>query len=81
MNKTYVCVSIAYYGTNRISPDVHYYRDDGVHPAVSTWNTLTVAEANRLMWRLVQLGGKNRYISNRYNNALCERRVTFCGTL
>lgn len=81
MNKTYVQISIAYYGTHRISPDIHYYRSDGIHPAVSTWNKLTVDEANRLMWELVKLGGKNHYISNRYNNALCERAVTFYGDL
>lgn len=81
MKKTYLHINITYYGDKRISPSIHYYRNDGINPPVVTWNKLTVAEANRLMWELVKLGGKNHYISNRYNNALCEREVTFYGVL
>lgn len=81
MNKTFISISITYYGTHRIAPDIHYYRNDGIHPAVSTFDKLTVAEANQLMWELVKLGGKNEYTSNRYNNAICTRKVSFWGRL
>lgn len=81
MEKTYLCISITYYSTKHIKPDVHYYRNDGIHPATSTWDKLTVDEANKLMWELVKLGGKNSFHSNVFNNAISERRVTFWGTL
>lgn len=81
MNKTYLSISITYYSTKRIKPDIHYYRNDGIHPATSTWDKLTVDEANKLMWEIVKLGGKNTYYSNIYNNAISERRVTFWGVL
>lgn len=81
MEKTYLSISITYYNTKVLKPEVHYYRDDGVHPRVSTWDKLTVAEANQLMWELVKLGAKNTYHSNMYNNAISERRVTFWGRL
>lgn len=81
MDKTYISITITYYSTKRIKPEVHYYRDDGVHPRVSTWDKLTVDEANQLMWELVKLGGENTFKSNMYNNAICERKVTFWGRL
>lgn len=81
MNKTYLSISITYYSTKRIKPDVHYYRDDGVHSPVSTWDKLTVDEANKLMWELVKLGAENTYTANMYNNAISERRITFWGEL
>lgn len=81
MEKTYLSISITYYNTKRIKPEVHYYRNDGVHPVTSTWDKLTVDEANQLMWELVKLGAKNSYRSNMYNNAISERRVTFWGFL
>lgn len=79
--KTYLSISITYYGTHRIQPDIHYYRKDGERPAVSTFNKLSVEEANLLMWELVKLGGTNTYRANRYNNAISERIVTFWGEL
>ena len=83
MNKTFISITITYYNTTKvyIPPEVHYYRNDGIHPETSTWNKLTVAEANRLMWELVKLGGENEFKANRYNNTICERRVSFWGVL
>lgn len=81
MNKTYLSISITYYSTRRLAPEVHYFRNDGIHPVVSTWDKLTVAEANQLMWELVKMGGKNTYSSNMFNNAISERRVVFYGQL
>lgn len=81
MEKTYLCITITYYSTKRIKPEVHYYRDDGVHPRISTWDKLTVDEANKLMWELVKQGAKNTYTANMFNNAISERRVTFWGQL
>lgn len=81
MEKTYLSISITYYNTKVLKPEVHYYRNDGIHPAISTWDKLTVAEANQLMWELVKLGAKNTYHSNMYNNAISERKVTFWGFL
>jgi hypothetical protein len=79
--KTYLSISITHYSTHRIQPEVHYYRNDGVHPTTSTFDKLTVEEANLLMWELVKLGGKNTYRANQYNNAISERIVTFWGEL
>jgi hypothetical protein len=83
MEKTYLSISITYYNSTKvyIEPDVHYYRNDGVHPVTSTWNKLTVDEANQLMWELVKLGGKNIIKSNRYRPSICTREVTFWGRL
>lgn len=81
MKKTYLSINITYYNTERLAPEVHYYRDDGVHPVISTWDKLTVDEANRLMWELVKLGGKNSYTANMFNNAISERLVVFYGQL
>lgn len=81
MKKTYLEITITYYSNKRIKPEVHYYRNDGVHPATSTWDKLTVDEANQLMWELVKLGAENSYISNMFNNAISERRVVFWGVL
>ena len=81
MDKTYLSISITYYNTKILKPEVHYYRNDGIHPVTSTWDKLTVAEANRLMWELVKLGAKNTYTANKFNNAISERRVTFWGKL
>ena len=81
MGKTYLSITISYYSTKRIAPEVHYYRNDGVRPAISTWNKLTVDEANLLMWELVKLGAKNSYTANMFNNAISERRVAFWGQL
>ena len=81
MKKTYLSISITYYNTKTIKPDVCYYRDDGIHPVTYTRDKLTVAEANQLMWELVKLGAKNSYTANMFNNAISERRVTFWGVL
>jgi len=83
MKKTYISISITYYNSAKVNiqPDVRYYRDDSVHPVVSTTNKLTVNEANQLMWELVKLGAENSYISNMFNNAISERRVVFWGFL
>lgn len=83
MEKTFIRINITYYNSTKthLKPDIHYYRDDGVHPAISTWNKLTVDEANKLMWELVKLGGKNTFKANRYNNVICEREVAFWGFL
>jgi len=81
MKKTFISISITYYPTPKLPPEVHYFRDDGIHPVVSTWDKLTVDEANRLMWELVKLGGENIYKSNMIDNAISERRVTFWGFL
>ena len=81
MEKTYLSITITYYSTKRIKPEVHYYRNDGIHPATSTWDKLTVDEANKLMWELVKLGGNNSYKANMFNNAISERQVTFWGVL
>jgi len=79
--KTYLSITITHYSSKRIAPDVHYYRNDGIHPITSTDNKLTVDEANLLMWELVKLGGENSYKANSFNNAISERRVTFYGEL
>lgn len=79
--KTYLSISIVHYSNRRIAPDVHYYKDDGVHPTTSTFNELSTDEANKLMWELVKLGAKNAYSANMLNNAISERRVTFWGEL
>lgn len=83
MKKTYLSIVITYYNSTRsnMKPEVHYFRDDGMHPAISTFNKLSVDEANLLMWELVKLGGENTFRSNLYNNAISERRVTFWGVL
>ena len=83
MEKTYLSISITYYNSTKvyIQPDVHYYRNDGIHPATSTFNKLTPAEANKLMWELVKLGGKNTAKSNPYCPAICTREVIFWGRL
>ena len=81
MNQTFLSITITYYGIGCLPPEVHYYRDDGIHPVVSTRNKLTVNEANLLMWELVKLGAKNSYAANMFNNAISERHVTFYGEL
>ena len=83
MENTYLRISITYYNNIKvyIQPDVHYYRNDGIHPATSTFNKLTTVEANKLMWELVKLGGKNTVQSNPYCPAICTREVTFWGRL
>lgn len=79
--KTYLNITITYYSNKHIAPDIHYYRNDGVHPITSTDNKLTVDEANLLMWELVKLGGENSFHSNIFNNAISERKVVFYGEL
>jgi len=79
--KTYLSISIIHYNSKVLKPEVHYYRRDGVNPTISTWDKLTVAEANKLMWELVKLGAKNSYTANMFDNAISERRVTFWGEL
>ena len=81
MEKTFLSISITYYNMKALKPEVHYYRNDGVHPTTSTFDKLTVDEANQLMWEVVRLGGKNSYTANMFNNAISERRVTFWGFL
>ena len=79
--KTYINISITYFGSRRIAPEVHYYRNDGINTPVSTFDKLTVLEANKLMWELVKLGGTNSFSLNRYNNGICTRSVEFYGQL
>lgn len=81
MEKTYISITITHYNTRYLKPEIHYYRNDGVHPAISTFDKLTVLEANKLMWELVKIGGTNRYKANMYNNAISTREVTFWGNL
>ena len=81
MNKTYISITITYWNGSTLAPSVHYYRNDGVHPYVSTFDKLTVDEANQLMWTLVKLGGKNAYTSNWYDNTICSSNVTYWGEL
>ena len=80
MEKTYVSITITYYSNKRLAPDVHYYFDNGISPRISRWD-MSVEEANRRMWELVSMGGKNEYRSNPYNNAISERHVSFWGQL
>ena len=81
MNQTYISITITYYDSRFMRPEVHYYRSTGLGPAISTWDKLTVDEANKLMWELVKLGGTNRFFSNEYNNKINYREVTFYGIL
>ena len=83
MKKTYLHIGITYYNSYKvdIKPEVHYYLNDGVNPAISTFNELTVDEANKLMWKLVKLGAKNTFKLNWFNSAICTREVTFLGQL
>jgi len=83
MEKTYLSISITYYNSTKvyIKPEVIYYRNDGVHPAIFTRNKMTTAEANLLMWELIRLGGKNSYSVNQYDNTICYRNVTYWGKL
>ena len=81
MEKTYLSITITHYNTKVLKPEVHYYRNDGIHPATSTFDKLTVDEANQLMWELVKLGAKNSYTANMFNNAISERKITFWGEL
>lgn len=79
--KTYLSISITYYGGKYpIAPTVHYFRAKGDYH-ISTQDKLTVDEANRMMWELVRIGGKNTYESNSYDSAICTRKVTFWGRL
>lgn len=75
MRKTYTAITITYYPHHFMEPEVHYYRSDGVQPAISHYN-MKVDEANKLMWELVKMGGKNSYRTNIINNAISYRRVT-----
>ena len=79
--KTYLSITITNYSDHRHQPDVHYYRNDGVHPVTSTFNKMSAEEANLLMWELVKLGGTNTYKANMFDNAISERTVTFWGEL
>lgn len=82
MGKTFVNINITYYNTlGNLPPEVHYYYNDGVNPATSTWDELTVDEANRMMWELVKMGGTNTFKSNPYCSAICTREVAFWGFL
>lgn len=81
MDKTYISITITYYPSKCMKPEVHYYRNDGKTPYTSTFNKLTVEEANVMMWELVSMGGKNTFRSNPYNNAISERHVSFWGKL
>jgi len=77
MNQTYIAITIIY-GTGK--PMVNYYRNDGKQP-FSSWDKLTVDEANILMWELIKLGGENSYESNWFDSKIYHRRVTFWGQL
>ena len=81
MKETYVSITVTHYSNRNMKPEVHYYQNDGVNPVVFTVDELTAEEANTLMWKLVKLGGHNSFRANRYNNAICERNVTFIGEL
>lgn len=81
MEKTYLSIGITYYSNKHSAPSISYYRHKGNDPAIFTVNKLTVDEANRLMWELVKLGGKNHYESNMFKNSICTREVTFWGVL
>lgn len=81
MKKTYLAITITYYSGRYLKPEVHYYYNDGVNPAISLWDNMTVDEANKYMWELVKKGAKNSYHSNIINNAISERRVMYWGWL
>lgn len=81
MGKTYINITISYWSNHALKPTVYYYRSQDGQEPYFTIDKLTVDEANRLMWELVKLGGKNAYESNPFKNSLSERRVTFYGRL
>ena len=76
MKKTFIAITITHYNSDRLLPSVHYYKKEGYDPAINKWD-LTVDEANKLMWELIKLGGKNNYRSNMYDNAISIREVVF----
>ena len=82
MEKTYISITITHYNSLKanMKPQVHYYRNDG-KTSTSTYDDMSVLEANKLMWILMKLGGKNSYVSNWFNNAISTRTVTFWGRL
>lgn len=79
--KTYINITIDYFSSPKIKPVVYYYRNDGVNPLIFTCDKLTATEANIMMWKLVKLGGENNYRTNKYNNAMSTREVSFYGQL
>ena len=79
MKNVYISISITYFDTKAIAPQVHYYRNDYEHNPISQFNKLSVDEANRMMWELVRIGGKNSYVSNWFNNGISTRQVSFYG--
>lgn len=76
MKHTCIVISITYFGGSYMKPMVHYYRRCGAVEE-STFDELTVDEANRKMWELVKLGGKNIYESNWFNNSISTRQVIY----
>lgn len=76
----YISITITHYAGCYTMHEVHYYMNDG-NNIISTWDKLTVDAANKLMWELVKLGGKNRYRTNLYNNAISYREVVFYGDI
>ncbi len=81
MENTYLHISITHYNNGIMPPVVYYYRNDGIHPTVSTSDKLTVDEANKLMWELVKFGAKNSYHANWFRDSISVREVTFYGIL
>ena len=80
-NNIFILISITYFNSPTLGARVHYYRTDFKNQTTSTWDKLTPAEANVMMWELIKLGGKNCYTSNPYDNAISTREVQFYGTL
>ena len=75
--KTYISIIITYYSSQK--SDVYYHRHRSGEADTFTHNKLTPIEANRLMWELVKLGGKNHYRSNIFDNAISSREVYYYG--
>ena len=77
---TYICINITYYRNG--STSTYFYRHELDTPEAETrFDELSANEANKLMWELIKLGGKNEYYSNMFNNAISYRRVTYYGEL
>lgn len=74
MKKTFIDITITFYGHHFIEPEVHYHYSDGVTTPVDTYD-MDIDTARKLMWELVKEGGKNSYRSNMYNNSISYREV------
>lgn len=80
MKHIYESISITHF-TKSKTTHVHYYKHVDGEEAVSTFDELSPADANRLMWELVKKGGKNQYDLNPYRNTISTRHVTYIGEL